>query len=288
MARKALIIGCGYTGRRVAGILLAKGWEVALTARSTGHLGWLVSRGAVAMRYDATRDRTPGVSSADMHVLLSVPTLRTPTGLEDLTEGILESLDDGVRHLVYLSTTGVYGSRVEVDATTPPAPQTLRQALRRRAEEAALAFDAPSLVLRPAAIYGPGRGIQSAMQASRFRLARGMARWVSRIHVHDLARIVAASMDQCIEGAYPVADERPAGSREVAAYCARTLDLKMPPEVPSGDLPESLRTGRRVDGRAILSRLGLGLRYPSFREGIPASISPRVVPPSRPSGPGSG
>ena len=273
MSRRALIIGCGYTGRRTARLLLARGWAVTATTRDREALADLEFHGATVLRFDASRDSGVGVSSTGTRILLSVPTLRSEDSLDDPTARIIASLDGEPNHLTYLSTTGVYGATRDVDESTLPAPRTERQLFRAIAEEAVRTQPFPSLVLRPAAIYGPGRGVHSAMRNGRFRLSRARLRYVSRIHVDDLAEVVATAMVQGIEGAYPVADELPASSHEVATFCAQLLGLEMPPSVPDEDLSETRRSDRRVNGRAILDLLGYSLRYPTFREGIAASVA---------------
>ncbi len=111
------------------------------------------------------------------------------------------------------------------------------------------------------------------MRAGRFRLSADGDRYVSRIHVEDLAAIVAAAMERGLEGTYPVADAEPAFSREVASLCAELLGLEIPAPVPSGELSETRRADRRVNGAAVLRLLQLQLRYPTYREGIPASLA---------------
>ena len=273
MPRHALIIGCGYTGRRTAALLLRRGWEVTATTRNPDGLAELRELGATVLRFDVSGTVRLGVSAARASVLLSVPTLRCNGSLDEPTPRIVSALEGSPRHVAYLSTTGVYGATSVVNATTPAAPQTQRQRLRLLAENAVRSQPCPSLVLRPAAIYGPGRGIHSAMQAGRFRLARDKRRYVSRIHVDDLAKVTAAAMEHGIEGVYPVADRLPAPSRDVALFCAELLKLQMPPAVPNGELSETRRSDRRVDGTALLSLLGLRLMHPTYREGIRASVA---------------
>lgn len=273
MTDRAIIVGCGYTGRRVARSLLARGWSVTATSRSAGNLVDLADRGARVVEFDARQSSRLEAPVSGASVLISVPTLRAGQELDDPTGRLVAALEDCPRHITYLSTTGVYGLAPEVDAITPAKPATRRQALRKVAEDAVLEHDAPSLVLRPAAIYGPGRGVHVAMKEGRMRLARGASRWISRIHVDDLARIVVACMIRGVEGAFPVADGQPAATRKVAEFCARLLDIEMPPFVDESRLPETLRTGRRVDGSAILSLLGLQLNHPTYREGIRACLA---------------
>ena len=270
---RALIIGCGFTARRAARMLLKDGWDVTATSRSPENLGWLEALGARLERFDASRDRRIQAVAEGAHVLLSVPTLRLEGQLVEPTPDLLAALRGVPRHLTYLSTTGVYGPVRDVNEHTPVSPETERQRLRAAAEDAAQSHACAALVLRPAAIYGPGRGVHQAMREGRFQLAANSTRLVSRIHVDDLAAIVVRAVQQGAEGAYPVADECPAASAEVARYCSELLDLRLPEVVPEASLSETRRTDRRVDGSAIRRVVGIRLRYRSYREGIPACIA---------------
>lgn len=174
--------------------------------------------------------------------------------------------------MLYLSTTGIYGAQRDVDENTSPAPLTEREKLRIEAEAAVRCGPWTSLVLRPAAIYGPSRGVHVAMREGRFQLVGDGGNFVSRIHVDDLAAHVEAALLSDLTGAWPVADELPSTSREIAEFCSRLLDLPMPESLPREAAHETRRADRRVDGRAIRARLGIGLRYPTYREGIPASL----------------
>lgn len=266
MSRKALIAGCGYTGSRVAALLAANGWSVTATSRDPGRLRALAGQGVRVVRFEVGRGGLP--DARDAVVLLSVPTLAGG----DPTPRLVEQLGRAPRRVVYLSTTGVYGNIERVDASTPAAPATQRQRLRVRAEQAVLRGPWPALALRPAAIYGPGRGVHEAVRRGEFKLMGAGANYVSRIHVDDLARIAAAAMASDLVGAYPVADDSPCTSREIAAFCAELLGVPLPPAADCGELPETRRANRRVDGGEIRRKLRIALRYPGYRQGIPASL----------------
>ena len=270
---RALIIGCGFTARRTADLLLRAGWDVTATSRTPERLASLEAQGVRLIRFDAARDRRVEAVAEGASVLLSVPTLNVGGQLSEPTAGLVNTLQGIPRHLIYLSTTGVYGPVRNVNEHTPIAPQSERQRLRASAEGAVQSHGCKSLVLRPAAIYGPGRGVHQALREGRFRLPRDPSRLVSRIHVDDLATIVARAVQQGVEGAYPVADECPATSADVARYCSDLLHLPLPEAVPDESLSETRRSDRRVDGSAIRRVLGVRLRYRSYREGIPASIA---------------
>ena len=231
-----LILGCGYTGQRVARRFLARGATVTTTNSKTEQFE--VARGAL--------------------VLHSVP----PEG----SRGLVDKLGDAPARLVYLSTTGVYGAARFVDESTAAAPESEQHRLRLDEEQRIAAGPWSSLILRPAAIYGPGRGVQESLKRGTCRVDEN---FVSRIHVDDLAAHVEAALLSGVTGTYPVADEEPCTSREIAEFCAQLMDLPL----PLLEQAKACSTSRRVDGSAIRRALGITLLYPSYRVGIPASIS---------------
>jgi nucleoside-diphosphate-sugar epimerase len=159
-----------------------------------------------------------------------------------------------------------------VDDSTEPRPVTERQRLRRAAELAVLSGPWQPLVLRPAAISGPGRGVHRRIAEGSFRLLENGENFISRIHVDDLAEIAFRGFLSEVTGAYPVADDEPCCSREICEFCAELLGLPVPPPALEAELSETRRSDRRVDGRAIRRLLGVELQYPSFRSGVPAAI----------------
>jgi nucleoside-diphosphate-sugar epimerase len=252
-----LILGCGFTGQRVARRFLARGNPVTATTRTPAHLASLTQLGArVITLDDLAAHLHPGV-----RVLHSIPTPE-PTNLP-------EALGAAPARVVYLSTTAVYGSATQVDATTPVDLQSERARPRLEAEQRVAAGPWSSLILRPAAIYGPGRGVQESLPRGAYYSDDN---YVSRIHVDDLAAHAEAALLSELEGAYPVADEEACTTREIAEFCARLLHL---PSVPQPLPGTKVRTtsNRRVDGSAIRRALGITLTYPSYHTGIPASLS---------------
>lgn len=247
-----LILGCGFTGRRVALRFLARGGRVMATARDAEKIRDL---GVEIVELGGLRERLPeGVLVAH-----SIP----PEGRADVTE----LLGDKPARVVYLSSTGVYGKASVVDENTPADPDNDRARARMEEERAVMNGPWSSLILRCAAIYGPGRGAQERIRRGEYRLDDGI---VSRIHVDDLAALVEAGMLSAVTGAYPFADEEPCSSREIFEFCARLLGL---PEAPAGVAKAARQTGnRRVDGSAIRRLLGVTLKYPSYRTGIRAAL----------------
>lgn len=273
-----LILGCGYTGQRVAKRLLDQNLPVIATSRDPTQppLQELSQQGARILAFDVNKPESfaplqneiqPGIT-----VLHSLPTVGPPESRVNPTPALLSLLGNAPSRIVHLSTTGVYGNTRKVDETTPAAPATARQKLRLAAEEAVRQGPWSSLILRAAAIYGPGRGVHVRMKQGRFKLLGDGSNYVSRIHVEDLAAIATAALLSTATGTYPVADEEPCRSAEICAFCAKLLGLPMPQTAGPEELDETRRSDRRVDGRAVLRLLKITLQYPSYRTGIPASL----------------
>jgi len=276
--KTVLVLGCGYTGQRVARELLAAGVSLTVSSRDPGRpeMVQLAAAGANVVRLDVSDTATLKYLDSAVRrgsvVLHSLPLAGPPGAWWDPTPWVLERLGDRPSHVVYLSTTGVYGNIREVDETTLPAPVTERQKLRLNAEQAVAGGPWRSLILRPAAIYGPGRGVHVRLREGTFKLLGDGSNFISRIHVDDLASIVVAALFSGVTGAYPVADEEACPSREIVAFCAELLGLPMPPSAGPEELDETRRSDRRVDGSRIRRLLGVELVYPSYRAGIPAAL----------------
>ncbi len=267
-----LILGAGFTGSRVAERLRAKCLVVACAGR--GGRGRELSFGIESGSYEILQQ----FISSDTVVLHSIPTVTIGGMLREFTPDLMNALRlNPPKRIVYLSTTGVYGSTGRVDERTPPAPRSERESLRVAAEEAVASGPWSSLILRPAAIYGPGRGIHKAMESGEFKLPENAANFVSRIHVDDLAAHAEAALLSSIQGSWPVADEEPCTSFQATEFCAELLSRPLPPRVPAQQLGETRRSDRRVDGSAIRQILGISLRYPSYRTGFPACLAAEAL-----------
>jgi nucleoside-diphosphate-sugar epimerase len=241
--------------------MLARGARVICTSRDIRGLADLP--GAEWVSLDISKPFSLDFVPAGSLVLHSIPPLE-----DDDPRAITRALGDRPSRLMYLSTTGVYGDVRDVSAATAPAPRDERGWQRLRVEDAVLSSGISSIVLRPSAIYGPERGAHVSIAENRYRLVGDGENFVSRIHVDDLATHVENALLGNISGAWPVADEHPCTSREIAQYCADLLGVSLPESVSAGETHRTRRADRRVDGSAIRQALGIRLIYPSYREGI--------------------
>ena len=187
--------------------------------------------------------------------------------------------------LGYLSTTGVYGDRSGgwVDEESELHPSGERGRRRVAAEAGWLDLwrrsGAPVHVFRLAAIYGPGRSPIEALRVGTAKRIAKPGQVFSRIHVEDLASVLAASIARPQPGAvYNVCDDEAAPPEAVVAYAAGLLGIAPPPLVPfeEAGLSAMARSfyddNKRVSNARIKSELGVTLRYPTYREGLAAIL----------------
>jgi nucleoside-diphosphate-sugar epimerase len=111
-----------------------------------------------------------------------------------------------------------------------------------------------------------------------YRLPGDGTNFVSRIYVDDLAALVIEGLLNSIEGAWPVADDEPCTSAEIARFSAALSGVAPPASAPEAELHRTRRVDRRVKGDAIRRLLGVSLRYPTYRVGIPAAIAAESQP----------
>jgi len=278
--------GLGFSAQALAKRLAAENWEIAGTARDESKIAQLRAQGHAATCFagDKANPDLPLLLAGTTHLLHSIPP--GPDG-----DPVLNAYRDEIAKLGslewigYLSTVGVYGDQQGrwVDETTDPKPNSQRTEARVVAERAWLDFGkeigVPVQVFRLAGIYGPGRSVFDKLAAGTARRINKDGQVFSRIHVEDIARVLEASMARPRAGAiYNVADDEPAAPGDIVAYAAEMIGVEPPPEVAFEDadmtpMARSFYEGSRRIGNALIkSELGVTLRYPTYREGLPSLI----------------
>ena len=275
--------GLGYTARRLALHLMAKGWDVACTVRDERRLKEIEGLGIESFLFDRGRPLKNPQSTlmSATHLLSSVPPDPKGDTVLDLHEEIIADLGHTFKWIGYLSTTGVYGNRNggtvrEGDALQPTSA---RASFRVEAESRWLGLNAH--IFRIAGIYGPKRCALEDVRQGRAKRIDKPGQVFSRIHVDDLGRILAASMASPEAGEiYNVCDDEPAPPIQVITFACELLGVK-PPLVQSFEeakkemSPMALTfwaDNKRVDNRRIREDLGVQLLYPDYRQGLRAIL----------------
>jgi nucleoside-diphosphate-sugar epimerase len=278
MAR-LFIFGLGFCGRAIARRLLAEGWEVAGTTRSNEHVD---SPGLRHLVFDGTHALTPDALDGVTHILSSVP-----PGTDG--DPVLTRMADALVRLNptwvgYLSTTGIYGDRDGgwVDEDSEPRPDLDRSRRRIAAERAWLDSGLPVHIFRLGGIYGPGRSAIDSVRAGTARRIAKPGQVFGRIHVEDVAAIVAASIARPHPGRiYNAVDDDPAPPQDVILHACTLLGVAPPPELSWEEAKASLSPmalsfyadNKRVRNERIKTELGVRLAYPDYRAGLAAIVA---------------
>ncbi len=283
MTGTLLSLGHGYSARALARRLLPQGWRIRGTTRSAEGAAALAAEGVEPLVWPG-QPLAPAVAQAT-HLLVSIP----PGEGGDPVLAAERPALAAAGHLAwagYLSTTGVYGDHAGgwVDETTPPAPATARGAARLAAERAwqAVAAEAgfPLTIFRLAGIYGPGRSPFARIRDGTARRILKPGQVFSRIHVDDIAAALAAAMAAPRAGAvYNLCDDEPAPPEDVLTHAAALLGLPPPPAEPfeTARLSPMARSfyaeSKRVRNDRLRRELGVALAFPTYREGLAATLA---------------
>jgi nucleoside-diphosphate-sugar epimerase len=278
MDRVLLSLGHGYSARALARLLRPEGWRIIGTTRSAEKAEALAAEGVEPLVWPGS-DLAPALGEAT-HLLSSVgPDAEGDPVLRQAGAAIAAAAPR-LAWAGYLSTTGVYGDHRGgwVDEATPLAPATERGRRRVAAEHAWAGVPGlPLHIFRLAGIYGPGRSAFDRLRAGTARRIVKEGQVFSRIHVDDIAQVLAASMARPDPGAvYNLADDDPAPPQDVIACAAELLGVPPPPEIPfeAAELSPMAASfyseSKRVRNDRIKAELGVRLLYPDYRAGLRA------------------
>jgi nucleoside-diphosphate-sugar epimerase len=282
---RALVVGCGYLGRRVAAIWRSEGMQVSALTRSSANAATLAEQEiepvvgdvlvpetlrslpkADVVLYAVGYDRQAGASKRDVYV----------RGLAN----VLKNLSPQMRLLLYVSSTSVYGQDAGewVDETSETRPAAEDGQIVLAAEETVRQFcpDGAASVLRFSGIYGPGRLLRRIDSVrSGEPIAANPDGFLNLIHVEDGAQIVGrlAKRDR-VEATYLVTDDRPVRRREYYGLLASLVGAPEPVFRfdPSGKLGS---LNKRCCNARLKAELGEILGFPTIDTGLAQAIGDR-------------
>jgi 2-alkyl-3-oxoalkanoate reductase len=171
-----------------------------------------------------------------------------------------------------------------IDETTPLEPSDYNRTVLD-AEEAATTFsgdDRAGVVLRFAAFYGPDatqvKGYIDGLRRGLVVLPGGPDRYISSIAHDDAASAVVAAITASA-GAYNVTDDEPVTRAAFFGSLADNLGLRQPRFLPAwatvlfGSVGEAAARSLRLCNRKLKEETGWAPRFPSVREGWPATLA---------------
>ena len=285
--KRLFCFGYGFSAFALGALLGPVGWTLAGTCRTPEGCRALACAGVDAIPFSRETPLEDPARSLEgaTHVLLSIPPDSDGDAALDCHGEDIAAIE-GLEWIGYLSTTGVYGDTGGgwVDESAPLAPTGARGKRRLEAERSWLALGENHglavHVFRLAGIYGPGRNALAAVRRGTAKRIAKQGQVFSRIHVADIARVLAASIAKPRAGAvYNVCDDEPAPGADVVAHACALLGVAPPPLTPleDADLSPMARSfyadNRRVSNARIKAELGVALRHPNYRAGLAALLA---------------
>ena len=290
--KKVFIFGVGYCARVIARTLLAEGYSVSGTTRDTNKIAELEADGIAISHFSGNapmKDAKAALRGTGF-LLVSVQPDTDAGGDAVLRHhgrdlGALTGPGGPLKRIAYLSTTAVYGNRdgAWTDESTPVAPRSKRARQRCAAEQSwrdfAGKYGVELDIYRLSGIYGPGRSPIVGLRSGGARAIVKPGHVFNRIHVEDIALCVAAGFAGDQPGAlYNIADDEPAPPEDVMAHAAKLCGLPPPPleDFATADMTPMARSfyseTKRIRNTLMKSRLGVALRYPTYRQGLKALV----------------
>jgi nucleoside-diphosphate-sugar epimerase len=289
--QRVLIVGCGYVGARVAARLRESGDQVFAVTRSAERARDFTDRGWTpivtdvmdpaalteappmdAMLYAVGYDRAAGVPKRDVYV--------------DGFARVLQAMHDRCGRVVAISSTSVYGQNNGeiVDESTPADRASDSGRICLDAERALWSWrdrQSPAtaaIVLRLAGIYGPGRMLARAESLLSGQPFSGKPEaWLNLVHGDDAASLALAAVNRGVDRkVYIGVDSEPARRRDFYGHLATLLGAPLPTFSgiiePGGRGSES-GINKRVINPGTRRELGVGLRFPTYREGLADAVA---------------
>lgn len=261
--QRTLLVGCGKIGTRLGRRLVERGGEVVAVRRDTTTLPSGFDARAIDLR-EPVGDVLP---ETDAVVITLTPGKPGPTaetsGYLRALRNLSAALPSVPRRVIFVSSTGVFEGKPEGGELTeadPPCPETERGRLLLAGESAAVELFGAHLV-RPAGIYGPGRGFLIRKVLSGEPVS--YRKHTNRIHETDLVTLLEAAVTS--PAAPPrlvhAADLAPAPLGEVVGFIADRLGVARPPRLdpdPGG--------GAILRAENLAPLMG-ALQYPTYVEG---------------------
>lgn len=297
-----IIGGTGFLGTFLIPKLMAKGHDITVLTRSKDKVSQLESSGINVVVGDLLRPESilERIPPQDAVISIAMPDVK----IGRVSQKKLKSLQ--VKTKMYFSTPVAIAEQCQC-----PLIVTLGSSFTTRGDETAdetwpierfgvarigKAVDpllsevqrrgSPSLIqMLPGQIYGPGglfkRVMYERMKKGKYRVVGSGDNYIPRVHVEDCAEAYVLALEKMPIGEkFIIADDRPCTAREFTDCMAENMKVPKPGSVPGfvirvvlGKLLyEAITMNCRVSNAKAKKLLGWQLQYPTFNEGLPATI----------------
>jgi nucleoside-diphosphate-sugar epimerase len=278
---RLLIVGCGDVGMRLLPLVSERFRVFAVTSRPERRAEL---RAAIPIVADLDRPETLKrlARLAPWVVHLAPPPRQGER--DERTRNLTAILPEGT-HVVYISTSGVYGDHggALIDETVPRAPKNARARRRVDAEQVLRAWAVGAggsvAILRAPGIYAADRLPLERLRQGTPALAPQDDVYTNHIHADDLARLALLALFRAMPGrAYNASDDSHMKMGDYFDLVANAFGLPRAPRLPRAELERAvspmllsfMSESRRLDNRRMLRELGARLRHPRVEDALVA------------------
>jgi hypothetical protein len=245
-----VILGTGYTGRRIYFQARQAGWKTFATSRNPDvHLSGIPKEHRLL--FDLARSETWPAIPAPAHLIWCFPA--APLGLvQDFFAGRPKKSG----RILVLGSTSAYGTAGGIVTEQSP----LHHHLPRVQGEEFLRQERRAVVIRLSGLYGPGRNVLDWIRKGKIR---NTPKWVNLLHVEDAAGICLRALERAQEGTtYLASDGQPRTWAEIVLTASAKWHIPIPPPAP---LQEA---GKQICIRQLLADLHYPFRYPDLYQAL--------------------
>jgi len=291
--------GTGLLGSYLVPKLLSRGYDVTVLSRNSAALSELESRGVKGILGDLLEPETfiSTLTPHDVVVSIAMPLefgrmskKRFELVSERTTKFTRSALDIGYKlecPIIFTLGTSYRTGAGEVADETWHIERfglTLAGVDTERLIHEAGTEGHPIIQMIPGQIYGPGGmflKMYEMLKSGKFGVVGKGDNRIPRIHVEDCAEAYALAIDKLpVNNSFIVADDTPCTMREFMDLMASCAGMSKPRTIPrifarivmGKLLLETMGIDCIVSNTKLKEVLGWELKYPSYREGLPAAI----------------
>ena len=292
LKKSVTIIGCGYIGRKLIPLLLARNLlkqsNIRTLVSSQESREQCLQLGVSSVCYNLDQpdmdDKLLSKSLCSNNSILYYFAPPPSQGKKDTrVTHFLQQITPSFTKVVLISTTGVYGNCEGqwVNEEHPLNPEVDRAYRRVDAEQQfqdyCHTFNIPLVILRVSGIYGSGKLPLKRIRAKIPIVREEDSPFSNRIHTDDLLEIcIKAGFFDQIEGIFNCSDGHPTTMCDYFNKVARAVNLPEPPKISLQQASTQLSAGRlsymhesrRIDNTKLLLHFKLLLKYPDLDKGL--------------------
>ncbi len=265
MAKHVLFCGCGWLGKYAAKSLISSGFTVSGSTRTEDKSLELKALGITPTLFSLGDSPTALFNDVPDCLVLNVPPGRRSAmnpNYTALMQGIVDTATQaGVKHIIFISTTSVYGAieHGDVDAATPLQPNT-ESGIAHKTLEDYLARHAKGFdIVRLSGLVGPDRHPINTLSGRTLDKGNQVT---NLIYVDDIVDALAVMIKRGPRQDHYILSSLEQPKRaDYYTFCARKKGLEAP--VFEGYSTEQLPSGKRINSLKSWEKLGLTPNYAS-------------------------